>query len=66
MHALGFGHEHERPDRDDVLAVNSKYILSDYIRNFDKEPHPTYYSNISYDLSSIMHYSLNVSIVSHG
>jgi len=63
LHALGFGHEHERPDRDDFVRVNLKYILQTYIHNFDKEPHPTYSSNIPYDLASVMHYSLNVSFL---
>ncbi|XP_067942786.1 uncharacterized protein [Watersipora subatra] len=59
LHALGFGHEHERPDRDGFVAINSKYIQEEYIHNFFKEPYPTYSTDIAYDLSSIMHYSQN-------
>ena len=61
-HALGFIHEHQRPDRDEYVTINYDNI----------EPGESYYfqrrywngyltTGVPYDYSSIMHYRLNVS-----
>ncbi len=55
MHALGFGHEQARPDRDQYVMIMWNNIISTSYRQFDKV------SGIDslgtpYDLDSIMHY----------
>lgn len=61
MHALGFDHEHQRPDRDNFVRLGSDYIEdSDYKRadlNYALMIKPfmkTY--GLPYDVCSIMHY----------
>ena len=36
MHALGFRHEHQRPDRDDYIKVLSENIKSGFKSEFEK------------------------------
>ncbi|XP_071055448.1 zinc metalloproteinase nas-4-like [Onthophagus taurus] len=59
MHALGFVHEHTRPDRDkyiDVLWDNINQAMRD---NFNKTPDDLVSSHeISYDYGSLMQYSM--------
>jgi len=52
MHALGFVHEHSRPDRDNYLNVNSRDTVNcgKYI------PGQLDLSGLDYDFGSIMHY----------
>ncbi|XP_071541862.1 low choriolytic enzyme-like [Panulirus ornatus] len=59
LHATGFYHEHERPDRDDHVFVNHTNILKDHMYNFVKIE--GYYGflitmGLPYDYDSIMHY----------
>ena len=35
MHALGFQHEHQRPDRDDYIEVLTENVQFDYRFEFD-------------------------------
>jgi len=55
-HAIGFNHEHSRPDRDKYIAVDETNILKkgrhnfDIVHNYDKDT--------DYDFESIMHYSV--------
>ena len=56
MHAIGFWHEHSRPDRGKHVEIIDKNIKSENIRNF-------YIQNINqanlvgeYDICSVMHY----------
>ncbi|CAH1774643.1 unnamed protein product [Owenia fusiformis] len=56
-HALGFWHEHARPDRDQYVRINSKNIVKTLESNFLKVPgvqSETY--GVEYDYSSVMHY----------
>jgi len=58
MHALGFMHEQQRPDRDSYISINYQYIESGTESNFDKIPYSqTNLLNSSYDLLSVMHYA---------
>ncbi|CAF0796238.1 unnamed protein product [Adineta steineri] len=56
-HAIGFGHEHQRPDRDHYIRINWANIDPQFYYAFDK-----YNSNqfttmgMAYDYYSIMHY----------
>merc|ERR1711990_845073 len=58
MHALGFKHEHTRPDRDEKVTINWENILEDSKHNFEIDPNRSYTLDQPYDLYSIMHYSL--------
>ena len=57
-HAVGFWHEHTRPDRDDYVDVLYENIEDRYLRNFRKidEAHIDS-QGIGYDYNSIMHYN---------
>jgi len=69
MHGLGFGHEHQRYDRDKYIAVNTANVVPAYVSQFTKVPQywsvssagktiNYEYSRLmtSYDYASIMHY----------
>ncbi len=55
-HALGLHHEHERPDRDSFITVNSGNIQAGQADQFDRLPNGTPVYG-PYDFDSIMHYS---------
>ncbi|KAL9894888.1 dorsal-ventral patterning protein tolloid-like [Glossina fuscipes fuscipes] len=56
-HALGFYHEHARPDRDDYIVVHHDNIDRGKELNFDKQLGNTSDSlGLPYDFESIMHY----------
>ena len=59
MHAFGFTHEHERPDRDDYVTINKHNIISyKHYSQFGKERSGSYNTfGVRYDGLSIMHYS---------
>nr|BAM93569.1 hatching enzyme [Apeltes quadracus] len=54
MHALGFYHEHTRPDRDNYVTIQWDNIDSAMQYNFKKQDSDTL--NTKYDYSSVMHY----------
>ncbi|XP_055340255.1 zinc metalloproteinase nas-14-like isoform X2 [Paramacrobiotus metropolitanus] len=61
MHALGFHHEHSRPDRDDhitLVASNMKSGIDE--RNFQKLPRMATFG-LPYDIESLLHYGQEVS-----
>lgn len=55
MHALGFLHEQNRPDRDQYVSINLANVRSGLEDQFEKYPNGQLY-NTPYDYGSIMHY----------
>lgn len=55
MHAIGFMHEQNRPDRDQYIDVNFDNIKTDYADQFEKYPNGNLYGT-AYDYYSIMQY----------
>ncbi|XP_013067334.2 tolloid-like protein 1 isoform X2 [Biomphalaria glabrata] len=59
-HAIGFWHEHTRPDRDRHVQINSKNIIPGQEYNFNKLTSDDVNSlGETYDFDSIMHYANN-------
>merc|ERR1712168_1575663 len=56
MHAVGFHHEHNRPDRDDYVTIHEHNVQEDDKYNFDKEEDAKTFGS-KYDFCSVMHYS---------
>lgn len=57
-HALGFYHEHSRPDRDNFITVVEDNIQEGLLGDFDIiPPSQSNTFNFGYDFASIMHYS---------
>lgn len=56
-HAVGFWHEHTRPDRDEYVDIFFDHIDNQYLKNFLKV-HPSLVNShgVGYDYNSIMHY----------
>jgi hypothetical protein len=56
-HALGFMHEHQRPDRDQFIEIRTQNIPGGYERQFAiiQQGNGDYYTR-DYDFGSIMHY----------
>jgi len=58
MHALGFFHEHTRPDRDKYITLDWGNIEQEHAHNFQKYPRDLGSSfGKPYDYHSVMHYS---------
>ncbi|KAK8387367.1 hypothetical protein O3P69_018151 [Scylla paramamosain] len=58
FHALGFYHEHNRPDRDQYIEVNWDNIAEGSEKNFVKrEMNTVELIDLPYDIDSVMHYS---------
>ncbi|XP_057322594.1 dorsal-ventral patterning protein tolloid-like [Microplitis mediator] len=56
-HAIGFEHEHNRPDRDKYVDIIDGNIHPDYVDQFTKLSHGEVKTfNQSYDYRSVMHY----------
>lgn len=61
-HAVGFWHEHNRPDRDEYVTIHRENIKSGREHNFHKRTYQEVDSlNVPYDYSSVMHYGKRVS-----
>ena len=57
MHALGFNHEQNRPDRDQYIEVHMENVVPQYQHNFDKMKTESWDDQGEiYDLKSAMHY----------
>lgn len=57
-HALGFHHEHERPDRDQYVEIHNENIQEKYQIRFIRTDPNQVLTLGSYDYGSVMHYSL--------
>ena len=57
MHALGFAHEHTRPDRDQWVDIHKENIQDTMLYNFEPDQDSSYTLKQPYDYYSIMHYS---------
>ena len=71
VHALGFVHEHTRPDRDNFISVNMDNIQLGKEKNFEIRKHGTSdffekgnvnSKNTPYDVLSLLHYGPRVSL----
>lgn len=56
MHVLGFGHEHQRSDRDRYVRILYDNIQTEAFRNFEKLESRTVQMKVPYDYYSILHY----------
>ncbi|MEO1166580.1 MAG: S8 family serine peptidase, partial [Chloroflexota bacterium] len=55
-HALGFYHEHQRPDRDNYVTIQTQYIQPGTENNFNSTNFVEGVT-VEYDFESVMHYS---------
>ena len=57
-HALGFLHEHSRPDRDEYVGIQYDNIILGFEREFyKKDQNKVNTLGVGYDYNSIMHYN---------
>lgn len=54
LHAVGFGHEHSRPDRDAFISIAWSHVLPGFEGNFVKSRSAN--TLVGYDYSSVLHY----------
>ena len=56
-HAIGFQHEHQRPDRDEYIKVKDANLVEGAKKNYKKIPalHLSDFG-VGYDYASVMHY----------
>ena len=59
-HAIGLGHEHKRPDRDQYITVHEDKIAAGWKRQYDIDPEMGMAQ--PYNYNSIMHYPGGVEI----
>ena len=61
-HAIGFYHEHVRPDRDDYVTILEANIRTSALSNFEIQSEINIDTNgVPYDYASVMHYATRVS-----
>lgn len=56
LHALGYIHMHNRPNRDKYVKILWKNIDPNFVSQFDKVSPQFNYLGTSYDFQSVMHY----------
>ncbi|KAG8223194.1 hypothetical protein J437_LFUL000360 [Ladona fulva] len=57
LHALGFWHEHTRPDRDqNIDIIWDKILPGREVNFFARSPEEVQYEALPYDYKSVMHY----------
>lgn len=56
LHALGFIHQHNSPNRDNFITVHLTHILEGKEPNFDKANDSEVVDDEEYDFRSVMHY----------
>jgi len=54
-HAIGFEHEHQRPERDSYISINMQNVIDGYKFAFNKYSHVSSHG-VGYDYGSVMHY----------
>ena len=60
-HALGFWHEQSRPDRDEIVSINTDNVMLGKLYNFAKRTWGEIITDdVPYDLGSDMHYGSKV------
>jgi len=58
LHALGFFHEHSRPDRDEYITIDFSNVREGMHHNFMKLNSREWFNmSIPYDTNSVLHYS---------
>jgi hypothetical protein len=55
-HCLALWHEHNRPNRDTYITINTNNIQADFRNQFDKNSSAGEYWKYNYDFDSLMHY----------
>lgn len=58
-HALGFYHEHQRPDRNTFVTYFANNAIAGLSNQFDLLPGSQQYAQSAYDFASVMHYASN-------
>lgn len=59
MHVLGFEHEHQRPDRDDYVTIETQNISPEDLAKFKKSDRILHNLSLPYDFNSITHFYEN-------
>ncbi|KAI8485971.1 hypothetical protein Bbelb_362920 [Branchiostoma belcheri] len=59
MHAIGFQHEHNRPDRDQWVQINLGNVQDGHVHDFDKNTEGRTL-DLPYDYGSVMHFDSHV------
>ena len=58
-HSLGLKHEHQRPDRNTYISVDTSIVQTRFVGDYAIDNSITIYPDLTYDFGSIMHYGQN-------
>ena len=62
-HAIGFWHEHTRPNRDDFVTINYPNVMTLALSSFNKQSLAhSENKSVEYDYGSVMHHGPKVSL----